>query len=338
MKLYRGEARRGEKPGGSDWRWSARERERERISAADRRTRFSEGSTEEWETRGRRSTWISLGIRLVRDWSILVITSSALAPNPGGWLLRFPLPLLIAARHSPFCTTRIFHPRPTLLFASFIKFSLLHLRVPLDLSIGNEREAFQLARSDLTANSRQNDRWPDGRVASIQVYRGCGTVDRCCNASSPRGEERLGFGMSQADGIRVIHLLGEPLDLISARFLRFCPDRNKLINDDWMYIYIYMYIGHQGYLANDDRTELPLALIQLLRSKLSIRLSLRSGQESRWMMGRSLEKRRTNLGGHRYSKDKDLSRRGDDREAEGRYPGGSDRIYERSSTGVAVEV
>lgn len=147
-------------------------------------------------------------------------------------MLRFPLPLLIAARHSPFCTTRIFHPRPTLLFASFIKFSLLHLRVPLDLSIGNEREAFQLARSDLTANSRQNDRWPDGRVASIQVYRGCGTVDRCCNASSPRGEEKLGFGMSQADGIRVIHLLGEPLDLISARFLRFCPDRNKLINDD----------------------------------------------------------------------------------------------------------
>lgn len=147
-------------------------------------------------------------------------------------MLRFPLPLLIAARHSPFCTTRIFHPRPTLLFASFIKFSLLHLRVPLDLSIGNEREAFQLARSDLTANSRQNDRWPDGRVASIQVYRGCGTVDRCCNASSPRGEERLGFSMSQADGIRVIHLLGEPLDLISARFLRFCPDRNKLINDD----------------------------------------------------------------------------------------------------------
>lgn len=192
MKLYRGEARRGEKPGGSGWRWSARERERERISAADRRTRFSEGSTEEWETRGRRSTWISLGIRLVRDWSILVITSSALAPNPGGWLLRFPLPLLIAARHSPFCTTRIFHPRPTLLFASFIKFSLLHLRVPLDLSIGNEREAFQLARSDLTANSRQNDRWTSRVDPSVSRLWNCWSMLQRL-LSQGRGEARLRY-------------------------------------------------------------------------------------------------------------------------------------------------
>ena len=68
----------------------------------------------------------------------------------------------------------------------------------------------------------------------------------------------------------------------------------------------------------------------------SIRLSLRSGQVSRWT-GRSLDKRRANLGGHRY--------RGGSLEAEGRYTGiGSDRIgstereieHGRSGRGLTV--
>ena len=82
--------------------------------------------------------------------------------------------------------------------------------------------------------------------------RGCGTVDRCCNASSLPGERRGSApAMSQADGIRVIHLLGEPLDLISARFLRFEINRLTTIQCVYISISLQYPCTIQGYSAND---------------------------------------------------------------------------------------
>lgn len=112
-----------------------------------------------------------------------------------------------------------------------------------------------------------------------------------------RGERRgSASAMSQADGIRVIHLLGEPLDLISGRFLRFCSDRNKLINDiEDIHMYIYISVVPisldikdiwptmtKGRSQASPYTD-PIVTIAAIGSKLSIQLSLRSGQECRWM-------------------------------------------------------
>lgn len=248
--------------------------------------------------------WDQTGPWLVNPRNYFIRARSESWYPDDGWLLRFPLPLLIAACHSPFCT-RLFHPNFSFLvpppssspspppppppspsnFHSFISPRSLPSIYLFYQRKGRELFGFSVLRT--STDETKTDRW----IGPIQVYRGYVQPVLIDAATLPLREERRvdSLRMSQPDGIRVIHLL--PLRTVGFNFRQILfsfRQRDRDANSGTIDLSSRSNILGQGsWMANDDDrayyyTDPPIVT---KLSKLSIIITRILGQDSRSMDG-----------------------------------------------------